>query len=73
MIDHVVNLLAFMGSHIADIVHSLAGKLDRSTIDLDHWLEVLEAFDGAKRAFHEANEAAQAATKVMRNHTQIPR
>lgn len=73
VVNHIVNRLAFMGSRIADIVHSLSGKLDRSMIDLDHWLEVLEAFDGAKRAFHEANGAAQAATEVMRNHTQIPR
>lgn len=73
VVNHIVNRLAFVGSHIADIVHSLSGKLDRSMIDLDHWLEVLEAFDGAKRAFHEANGAAQAAAEVMRNHTQIPR
>lgn len=73
VVDHIVNRLAFMGSHIADIVHSLSGKLDRSMIDLDHWLEVLEAFDGAKRAFDEANGAAQAAAKVMHSHTQIPR
>jgi len=73
VVNHIVNRLAFMGSHIADIVHLLSGKLDRSMIDPDHWLEVLEAFDGARRAFHEANGAAQAATAVMRNHTQIPR
>lgn len=72
-VDRIVNRLAFMSSHIAEIVRSLAGKLDRSMIDLDHWFEILEAFDDAKRAFHEANEAAQAATEVMRNHTQIPR
>lgn len=73
MVNHIVNRLAFVGSHIADIVYSLSGKLDRSMIDLDHWLEVLEAFDAAKRAFQEANGAAQAATEVMRSHTQIPR
>lgn len=73
VVNHIVNRLAFMGSHIADIVHSLSGKLDRSMIDLDHWLEVLEAFDGAKRAFREASGAAQAATEVLRNHTQFPR
>lgn len=73
VVNHIVNRLAFVGSHIADIVYSLSGKLDRSMIDLDHWLEVLEAFDGAKRAFHEANGAAQAATEVMRSHMQVPR
>ena len=73
VVNHIVNRLAFIGSHIADIVYSLSGKLDRSMIDRDHWLEVLEAFDGAKRAFHEANGAAQAATEVMRSHTEIPR
>ncbi|EHB57978.1 hypothetical protein MycrhDRAFT_0414 [Mycolicibacterium rhodesiae JS60] len=73
VVNHIVNRLAFMGSQIAHIVHSLSGKLDRSMIDLDHWLEVLEAFDSAKRAFHKANGAAQAATEVMRNHTQISR
>ncbi|MEX3653887.1 hypothetical protein ABFW14_12220 [Mycolicibacterium fortuitum] len=72
VVNHIVNRLAHMSMQIADIVHSLSGKMDRSMIDLDHWLEVLEAFDGAKRAFHEANGAAQAATEVMRNHTQIP-
>lgn len=73
VVNHIVNRLACMGWQIADIVHSLSGKLDRSMIDLDHWLEVLEAFDGAKRAFQEASGATQAATEVMRNHTQIPR
>lgn len=73
VVNHIVNRLAYMSMHLGDIVRSLGGKLDRSMIDLDHWLEVLEAFDGAKRAFHEANGAAQAATEVMRNHTQIPR
>ena len=65
--------MAALPTKSADIVRSLAGKLDRSMIDLDHWLEVSEAFHGAKRACHEANGAAQAATEVMRNHTQIPR
>ena len=73
VVNHIVNRLAYMSLISADIVRSLAGKLDPSMIDLDHWLEVSEAFHGAKRAFHEANGAAQAATEVMRNHTQIPR
>jgi len=73
VVNHIVNRLAYMSLISADIVRSLAGKLDRSMIDLDHWLEVSEAFHRAKRAFHEANGAAQAATEVMRNHTQIPR
>ncbi|WP_373235080.1 hypothetical protein [Mycobacterium marinum] len=73
VVNHIVNRLACMGWQIADIVHSLSGKLDRSMIDLDHWLEVLEAFDDAKRAFQKASGATQAATEVMRNHTQIPR
>lgn len=72
VVDHIVNRLAFMGSHIADIVQSLSAKLDRSVIDRDHWLEVLEALDRAQRAFREANGAARAATEVVRNHTQIP-
>ncbi|MDO3103722.1 hypothetical protein P5W02_13275 [Mycobacteroides abscessus subsp. abscessus] len=73
VVNHIVNRLAGMSLISADIVRSLAGKLDRSMIDLDHWLEVLEAFDGAKRALQEASGATQAATEVMRNHTQIPR
>ncbi|OKH76816.1 hypothetical protein EB72_22855 [Mycobacterium sp. SWH-M1] len=73
VVSHIVNRLAYMSLISADIVRSLAGKLDRSMIDLDHWLEVSEAFHGAKRAFHEANGAARAATEAMRNHTQIPR
>jgi hypothetical protein len=73
VVDHIVNRLAFTGSHIADIVQSMSVKLDRSSIDRDHWLEVLEAFERAQRAFREANRAAQAATAVVRNHTQIPR
>lgn len=31
VVNHIVNRLAFMGSRIADIVHSLPGKLDRGT------------------------------------------
>ncbi|NIH99243.1 hypothetical protein [Mycolicibacterium fluoranthenivorans] len=73
VVNHLVIRLAGTGLSIAEILHSVSGKLDRSLIDLDHWLEVLEAFDDAQRAFRDACGAAQAAIEVMRNHTQMPR
>lgn len=73
VVDHLVTRLAGTGLSIAEILHSVSGKLDRSRIDLDHWLNVLEAFDRAQRAFRDACGEAQAAADVMRNHTQIPR
>ncbi|ETZ98340.1 hypothetical protein I546_6897 [Mycobacterium kansasii 732] len=73
VVNHLVVRLAGTGLSIAEILQSVSGKLDRSLIDLDHWLEVLEAFDRAQRAFRDACGEAQAAAEVMRNHTQIPR
>ncbi len=42
VVNHLVIRLAGTGLSIAEILHSVSGKLDRSLIDLDHWLEVLE-------------------------------
>jgi len=72
VVNHLVIRLAGTGLSIAEILHSVSGKLDRSLIDLDHWQEVLEAFDDAQRAFRNACGAAQDAIEVMRNHTHVP-
>jgi len=73
VVNHLVSRLAGTGLSIAEMLHSVSGKLDRSLIDLDHWQEVLEAFDDAQRAFRNACGAAQDAIEVMRNHTHAPR
>lgn len=73
VVNHLVIRLAGTGLSIAEILHSVSGKLDRSLIDLDHWPDVLGAFDDAQRAFRDACGAAQAAIEVMRSHTQTPR
>jgi hypothetical protein len=72
VVNWIVNRLAGIGLTIADIVRSLSTRLNWATINPDHTLEVMEAFDRARHAFAEACEAAQAATETLRNHTQTP-
>src|SRR3954471_21896175 len=73
VVNWIANRLAGTGLTIADIVRSLAARLNWATIDPDHTLEVMEAFNRARHAFAEAAGAAQAATETLRNHTQTPR
>lgn len=72
VVNWLVNRLAATSLTMADIVRSLSMMLNGSLIEPDHTIEVLEAFDTARHAFVDACGAAQAATGVLRNFTQVP-